>query len=55
MSKPALTPKLEVIWEPGEQPDESDLLLIFDMLFPLKTADLTKPTDELLFNQPQDQ
>jgi hypothetical protein len=40
--------KLAVVWEPGDRPDESNVLLLFDMLFPAKTPhNLTSPIDGL--------
>jgi hypothetical protein len=47
-------PQLKVVWETYEQPDETDLLLIFDMLFPPAPADLTKPIDQLSLRHLQD-
>jgi len=47
-------PKLAVIWEPCEQPDNADLLLLFDMLFPPPASDLTKRVDTVSCKHPQD-
>jgi hypothetical protein len=47
-------PQLTVVWDTCGQPDEADLLLVFDMLFPQTPASLTKPSDELSLKHPQD-